>query len=138
MSETAIDAALVGKDPDVRDRVTQARVTHPGSIFTVDAKNRILQIVTLGPAKMLGVIEMAGGKAAENQTWLRMAMMLSSLRSIDGLPVRPVTSKDQFLALADEIGNEGLVAIADATTADAASVPAPDEEESVKATARSM
>ena len=104
-------------DPQTKaERIAMARNLRPDSLYTTDSKGRTLEIVKLGPAAMLNVIEMAGGAAADNATWMRLALTLSSLKSIDGVPVRPISNKAQFLKLADEIGNEGLIAISEATT----------------------
>lgn len=102
-------------------------------ITATDTRGRVFQMKTLDPADMLNTIEIAGGAAAENQTWLRMAMLLATVSTIDGIPVPVAGTKNQILNNARMIGNDGLICIADATTgtlpsADGAALLTPEAE----------
>ncbi len=101
---------------DKAERLAVMRSADPEMTFAEDSLGRTFGLKTLGPAAMLNVIEMAGGKASENTIWLKMAMMLSGVVSIDGVPVPEPKTKEAFLKFADKVGNEGLIAISDAST----------------------
>ena len=64
-------------EQDKAARIAQAKAAQPDALTATDARGRVFTISKLGPAAMLNVIEMAGGAAADNQAWLRMAMLLS-------------------------------------------------------------
>ena len=113
---------------ETSDRIDTMQQATPGAMTARDARGRVFTIRELGPAQMLNVIEMAGGAAAENQTWLRMALLLSSVAAIDGVPTPEHRTKAAFLKFVDTVGNDGWIAVSSAVAGAAAS-PADSEAE---------
>lgn len=82
-----------------------------GKTFDVtDSLGRKIVIKTLGPADTLNLLE-AAGKNSDNISWVRMATILASVRKIDEVPMPATTKKDQLLAVADRLGDEGIGAV---------------------------
>ena len=131
------DTAPVQPPPDAEKdaRIAQWRQLNPDAIFATDSRGRVFTIETLGPAAMLNVIEMAGGAAADNSVWLRMAMMLSGVTAIDGMPLPKPKTKAAFLVFADKIGNDGLIAISGAINGPATSEDTSTEDDAPSAAA---
>jgi hypothetical protein len=75
-----------------------------------DDNGRKLTLRELDPADMLDAIE-AAGNAADNTTWVRLAMMMMAVDSIGGVPIPPPQNKREIRALAKQIGNVGMRAI---------------------------
>jgi hypothetical protein len=99
---------------------------------TTDADGKVYKYKDLDPADMLNLMEAAGANSG-NQGWMRMAMLISSVKDIDGLPVPMPTNKNQVLSLARQVGNAGLVALnaamfGDDETPDAAAVASGSEQ----------
>lgn len=78
-------------------------------IEITDSLDRKIKLKTLGPADMLNLLEAAGTNSG-NAAWVRMAMIVASVREIDGVPVPVANTKDKVLRGATVLGNEGLVA----------------------------
>ena len=76
-----------------------------------DSLGRALGIRTMGPAGMLDLIEAAGDQSG-NASWVRSAMIITSVVAIDGIPVPVAITKDQVKRNAIMIGNEGFAAVA--------------------------
>ena len=81
---------------------------------------------------MLDLLE-AAGTAANSSAWLRYALMICSVISIDGKPVVMPITKDEVRNLARRVGNTGVQAIAAVMypSEPANAAPAPDEEAQV-------
>ena len=100
----------------------------PGEQVITDSSGRTLVISELTPSAMLNVMEMAGGSGS-NDGWIRFAMLFCSVTAIDGLPKLFPHNKAALLKRADEVGNEGMVAISEALSP--ASSRPEDEDEAV-------
>lgn len=83
------------------------------TIEVTDSLGRKISLKTFGPADLLNLFEAAGGNSG-NQTWMRLAMELASVRKIDELPFPFALKKDQLLTVAERLGNEGMAAVHDA------------------------
>lgn len=81
----------------------------PKSVTVKDALGRSLVLVPLQPHEMLDLFEAAGTNSG-NGAWVRMALLVCSVRSIDDVPLPYPTMKDQVRGNAKLLGNEGLVA----------------------------
>ena len=76
-----------------------------------DASGRRYGIRVLTPGEMLDLLEAAGDTNSTNPGWMRMALAVASVASIDDVPMPPLASKRDIRAAADQIGNAGLVAL---------------------------
>ncbi len=102
----------------------------PSEIDSGDGRK--FQLQEVDPAGMLDLLE-AAGTAANSSAWLRYALMICSVISIDGKPVIMPITKDEVKNLARRVGNTGVEAIAAVTypLEATAAKPAPDEEAQV-------
>ena len=76
-----------------------------------DAAGRVLSVIEMDPADQLDLFE-ACGAMASNPAWVGMALLASSVRSIDGVPVPQPANKLQVRALAKQLGKHGIAAVA--------------------------
>lgn len=72
---------------------------------------RTFSLRETNPADMLDLIE-AGGAAASIGTWMRYALLISSVSAIDGVPVPLPVTKMAIRELGRRIGNTGMEALA--------------------------
>jgi hypothetical protein len=79
--------------------------------FVTDSLGRTLGLKTMGPAGMLDLIEAAGDQSG-NPSWVRSAMIIAAVASIDAVPIPVAVTKDQVKANARRLGNEGFAAVA--------------------------
>src|SRR5580658_5154008 len=78
----------------------------------VDSLGRRLTLRSLTALDKLRIFKAAGPDLAINQPWLAMAIMASSVTSIDDIPIPPPYSEAQIEALVGRLGDSGMEAIA--------------------------
>lgn len=88
---------------------TVATEPTPDTLTTTDARGRVIKVRVMDPGEMLDLLE-AAGPSSGNQGYMQYAAVVSSVESIDGMPVPSATSKDRLRANAKLIGNDGIVA----------------------------
>lgn len=81
----------------------------PSEIDSDDGRRFLLR--EANPGDMLDLIE-AAGSAASSAAWMRYALMICSVSSIDGKPVMMPTTKQGVRELGKKIGNIGMDALA--------------------------
>ncbi len=87
-----------------------AKATEPRSI--VDSLGRRLTLRSLTALDKLRIFKAAGPDLALNQPWLAMAIMASSVTSIDDVPVPTPVTETQIEAIVSRLGDSGIDAIA--------------------------
>lgn len=90
--------------------MADAKPTNGETIEVTDSLERKIVLKTLGPADMLNLFEAAGANSG-NAAWMRFAMELASVRSVDGVPLPFAIKKEQLLMAAERLGNEGMMAV---------------------------
>ncbi|BCI68087.1 hypothetical protein [Acetobacter aceti] len=81
---------------------------------TITTKSgHVLSLKEIDPGEMLDLIEAAGSAMTSGASgaWLSYASIVCTVRDIDGVPVPWPTKKGEVKALANKIGNEGIVAV---------------------------
>ena len=89
-----------------------------------DAKGRAFTTKEMDPGDLLELLEASGANSG-NAAWVRLAMVICSVTAIDGVPVPAATKKQDVVATAKRIGNDGLVALNAAMFGDDAKPEAP-------------
>ncbi len=84
----------------------------------VDAQGRRVSIRKLTALDKLRLFKAAGPVLSQNQPWLGMAMLASSVVSIDDVPVPGTVNEQQIEALIARLGDDGIAAIASSATFD--------------------
>jgi hypothetical protein len=79
-----------------------------------DDDGRRLTIRKLTALDRLRLFKAAGPILAQNQPWLGMALIASSVTAIDDVPVPAPTNETQVEAMVARLGDPGLTAIAQA------------------------
>jgi hypothetical protein len=85
-----------------------------------DGLCRRLMVRRLTALDTLRLFKAAGPVLSQNQAWLGVASLALSVLSIDDLPIPTPTSEAQIEAIVVRLGDEGLVAVADAFGSDEA------------------
>ena len=80
-------------------------------INVTDSTGRVLTIREMDPADQLDLFE-ACAQNSTNQAWVGMALLVCSVRGIDGLPWPMPTKPHQVKTLARKLGREGIDAVA--------------------------
>ena len=80
----------------------------------VDANGRKLTIRNLTALDRLRLFKAAGPVLAQNQPWLGMAIIASSVVAIDDVPIPPPVTEMQIEALIGRLEDPGVAAIAHA------------------------
>jgi hypothetical protein len=91
-----------------------------------DAEGRRLTLRRLTALDRLRLFKAAGPLLSQNQPWLGMAVLASSVAAIDEVPIPPPINEMQIEAMIGRLGDAGTAAIAHALQQDAA--PAVDEQ----------
>jgi hypothetical protein len=84
-----------------------------------DAEGRRLTLRRLTALDKLRLFKAAGPLLAQNQPWLGMAVLASSVAAIDDVPMPPPVNELQIEALIGRLGDAGIAAIAQALQQDA-------------------
>ncbi len=84
-------------------------MTLPAEIDSGDGRRFALR--EANPGDMLDLIE-AAGSAASSTAWMRYALMICSVSSIDGKPIMMPATKQSVRELGRKIGNTGMEALA--------------------------
>lgn len=84
-------------------------MTLPAEIDSGDGRRFALR--EANPGDMLDLIE-AAGTAASSTAWMRYALMICSVSSIDGKPIMMPATKQGVRELGRKIGNVGMEALA--------------------------
>jgi hypothetical protein len=80
----------------------------------IDEVGRRLTIRRLTALDRLRLFKAAGPLLSQNQPWLGMAMIACSVSAIDDVPTPPPSNELQIEAMVARLGDEGIVAIAQA------------------------
>lgn len=96
----------------------------PSEVTTSDGRKLTLKEV--GPGDMLDLIEAAGSAMAGDaaSAWLSYAVMVATVSEVDGVPVPFPSTKAEVKALANKLGNTGVVAVQEVLKGDENAVPA--------------
>jgi hypothetical protein len=95
---------------------TQTILSECAHIFsTIDKVGRKLSLRTLTALDTLRLFKAAGPVLSQNEPWLAMVSLASSVHEIEGIPVPAPANEAQIEALIDRLGEDGLAAIAAAT-----------------------
>lgn len=81
-------------------------------ISTVDKQGRRLSVRRLMALDRLRLFKAAGPVLSQNQPWLGMAVLASSVTAIDDIPVPPPVTEQQIEALVAKLGDDGISAVA--------------------------
>lgn len=81
----------------------------------VDSQGRRLSIRKLTALDKLRLFKAAGPVLSQNQPWLGMAMLASSIVAIDDVPVPCAVNEQQIEALVSRLGDDGIEAIANSS-----------------------
>jgi hypothetical protein len=84
----------------------------------LDGEGRQLTIRRLTALDRLRLFKAAGPLLAQNQPWLGMALIASSVLAIDDVPVPPPSNEVQIEAMIARLGDAGVAAIAQALQQD--------------------
>lgn len=76
------------------------------------------------PSDVLSLLEIADFNPTPS--WLKYALMVCSVESIDGIPVETPQNKIQIKQIADKLGSDGISALFDAL------YPAPQKEDATE------
>ncbi len=86
--------------------------THTFSTSDKNGRKFVLRVLTA--LDTLRLFKAAGPALSQNEPWLAMASLASSVQEIEGVPVPAPISEAQIEALIDRLGEDGLAAIATA------------------------
>jgi hypothetical protein len=78
------------------------------------ADGRVLTLRRLGALDRLRLFKAVGAVLAENPPYLGMVMLAASVTAIDAIPVPPPVTEAQLEALVQRLGDDGMLAVADA------------------------
>lgn len=92
------------------------------TVMTADGMRLTLR--RLNALDKLRLFKAAGSVLAQNEPWLGMALLASSVVTIDDVPVPVPTTEHQIEAMVARLGDAGIAAIAAALRPDAAQRPA--------------
>ena len=84
----------------------------------IDGVGRQLSIRRLTALDRLRLFKAAGPLLAQNQPWLGMALIASSVVAVDDVPVPPPANELQIEAMIGRLGDAGVAAIARALQQD--------------------
>jgi len=96
-------------------------MTDSSAVVIETASGKKLEVKECTPGKILQILDAAGTKSP-SAAWMRYATLVCSVEAIDGKPVMIPQSKVALEQLADRLGNDGIVAVANFFS--------PDEEKS--------
>jgi hypothetical protein len=82
------------------------------TVVVTDKKGRRFVVRPPTALDTLRLFKAAGPVLAQNEPWLAMASLASTVTEIDGVPVPSPTSETQVEALVDRLGDDGLEALA--------------------------
>jgi hypothetical protein len=78
----------------------------------IDDEGRCLTVRRLTALDRLRLFKAAGPQLAQNQPWLGMALIATSVAAIDDIPVPPPVTESQIEAMVGRLGDSGVSAIA--------------------------
>lgn len=76
------------------------------------ASGKKLEVKECTPGKVMQILDVAGERSPSG-SWIRYACFVCSVEAIDGVPVMMPKTKVALEQLADRLGNDGIVAVAD-------------------------
>lgn len=88
--------------------------TATASQNVVDAAGRKIALRRLTALDKLRLFKAAGAELAQNDAWLGMAMLASSVTAIDDVPIPPPVNEQQIETMVGRLGEVGIAAVADA------------------------
>lgn len=88
-----------------------------------DAEGRRIALRRLTALDKLRLFKAAGPELSQNQLWLGMAVLASSVTAINDVPVPTPANEQQIEAMVARLGSSGIAAIAEALSPDPALSP---------------
>ena len=82
------------------------------SIEVVDADGRRIHIKRLSALDKLRLFKAVGPSLAQNEPYLGLAVLASSVTSIDGVPMPPPVNETHIEGMVSRLGDAGLAAVA--------------------------
>jgi hypothetical protein len=79
-----------------------------------DGQGRLLEIRHLNALDRLRLFKAAGPLLVQNEAWLGMALLATSVIAVDGVPIPQPTNELQIEGVVGRLGNVGIAAVADA------------------------
>ncbi len=80
----------------------------------IDGTGRQITIRRMTALDRLRLFKAAGPSLAQNQLWLGMALIASSVTAIDDVPMPPPSNEIQIEAMIGRLGDAGVAAVATA------------------------
>lgn len=100
---------------------SESIIASAAAVQTVtDADGRRLTLRRLTALDRLRLFKAAGPLLSQNQPWLGMAVLASSVAAIDEVPIPPPVNELQIEAMIGRLGDAGTAAVAQALQQDAA------------------
>lgn len=87
-------------------------------IRTIECAGHRISLRHLNALDKLRLLKAAGPELAQNEPWLGVAMLASSVTAIDDVPVPQPTNERQIEAIVSQLGDQGLAAVADSLAAE--------------------
>ncbi len=97
---------------------SQSIVSSASAVRTIEHAGHRITLRRLNALDKLRLLKAAGPELAQNEPWLSVAMLASSVTAIDDVPVPQPTNERQIEAIVSQLGDEGLAAIADSLAAE--------------------
>jgi hypothetical protein len=95
--------------------LSEITLTSAADGLTLTASDgRRLTLRRLTALDKLRLFKAAGPALSQNQPWLGMAMLASSVTAIDDVPIPPPTNEPQIEAMVSRLGDSGIAAVAEA------------------------
>lgn len=86
--------------------------TASATLTVNDVDGRRIVVRRLGALDRLRLFKAAGPLLAQNQPWLGMALIASSVITIDDVPMPPPANEHQIEAMIGRLGDAGIAAVA--------------------------
>lgn len=93
-------------------------VSSANAVRTIECAEHRISLRRLNALDKLRLLKAAGPELAQNEPWLGVAMLASSVTAIDDVPVPQPTNERQIEAIVSQLGDEGLAAVADSLGAE--------------------
>lgn len=93
-------------------------VSAANAVRTIEHAGHRISLRRLNALDKFRLLKAAGPELAQNEPWLGVAMLASSVTAIDDVPVPQPTNERQIEAIVSQLGDEGLAAVAESLAAE--------------------
>jgi hypothetical protein len=93
-------------------------VSSASAVWTIECAGHRISLRRLNALDKLRLLKAAGPDLAQNEPWLGVAMLASSVTAIDDIPVPYPANERQIEAIVSQLGDEGLAAVAESLGAE--------------------